>query len=57
MKWLCRIGIHRPLIGHSCQFIDQISHKEVFKAKCPCGKIWLVDSLFGFFGDKVEVSK
>ena len=55
MKWLCKIGIHRPLFGHYCSFIDKINHKEVFKAQCCCGKRWLTDSVFGWLGFKVEI--
>ena len=41
---LCNLGIHRPLTGHKFQFIDKVSGKSVYSAKCPCGKVWLVDS-------------
>ncbi len=52
--FLCDIGIHRPLAIKDCAFIDQVSHKEVFHAVCPCGKKWLTDSVFGWFGFKME---
>jgi hypothetical protein len=52
---LCMIGIHRPLSRHWCKFIDCVSGKEVFDAVYPCGKHWLVDSVLGFFGFKIEV--
>ena len=52
--FLCRIGIHRPLKIQGCAFIDQVSHKEVFRATCWCGKKWLTDSVFGWFGFKME---
>lgn len=51
---LCKFGIHRPLRGHSHNFIDRVSGKTVFNVKCPCGKEYMVDSLFGWFGTKVE---
>jgi len=50
---LCIAGIHRPLKIKDCAFIDQVTHKEVFNAICPCGKKWLTDSVFGWFGDKM----
>jgi hypothetical protein len=55
MKWLCKIGIHRPLFGHYCTFVDKISQKDVFKARCFCGRRWLTDSVFGWLGFKVEI--
>jgi hypothetical protein len=55
MNWLCKIGIHRPLSDHHHDFIDQVSGKTVFNAVCSCGKKWMVDSLFGWFGFKVEI--
>jgi hypothetical protein len=54
---LCRVGIHRPLTIKDCAFIDQVSHKEVFNAICHCGKRWMVDSPFGWFGFKIEKGK
>ena len=53
-KILCSIGIHRPLSGHSYNFIDKVSGKTVYNATCPCGKKWMVDSPFMFTGFKVE---
>lgn len=49
---LCNLGIHRPLTGHTFQFIDKVSGNSVYSAKCPCGKVWLVDSPFALFGFK-----
>lgn len=51
---LCKLGIHRPLNIKHCQFIDTVTHKEVFEAYCPCGKRFLTDSVWGWFGSKVE---
>ncbi len=51
---LCRFNIHRPLFNHHHNFIDSVSGETVFNAECSCGKKWMVDSPFGFFGDKVE---
>ena len=48
-KIFCRIGLHRPLKISHCQFIDTVTHKEVFEAYCPCGKRWLTDNIFGWF--------
>jgi len=53
-KILCKIGLHRPLKDHQYNFTDIVSGKEVFIARCPCKKVWMVDSLFGFEGFKVE---
>jgi len=51
----CKIGIHRPLRNHYCNFIDKISGKTVFEAECPCGKKWMTDSPGGW-GYKIEKS-
>ena len=51
---LCAIGIHRPLKGHTHNFIDKVSGQTVYNAECPCGKKWMVDSPFSFGGFKVE---
>ena len=51
---LCAFGWHRPLQKHSHNFIDKVSNKTVYNAKCPCGKKFMVDSPFGYFGSKVE---
>jgi len=51
---LCSWGWHRPLKNHKHSFIDRVSGATVFNAECGCGKKWMVDSCFGFFGDKVE---
>ena len=56
-KILCRMEVHRPLKGHTLQFIDRVSGKSVYKAMCSCGKEWLVDSPFGFFGTKLLLGK
>ena len=53
-KLLCKLGIHRPLKILNCDFIDRVSGKEVFNATCPCGKKWLTDSVFGWFGFKTK---
>jgi len=52
--WLCSIGLHRPLRGHHHNFIDKVSGLTVYNATCPCGKKWMTDSPFKFFGFKVE---
>jgi hypothetical protein len=57
MGVLCRLGVHRPLSGHSHLFVDSVSGKTVFGARCPCGRRWMVDSLYGFLGFKVERKK
>ena len=51
---LCRIGLHRPLKQHHHNFIDKVSGKTVYTAKCPCGIEWMTDSIFGWFGFKVK---
>jgi len=50
---LCRLGIHRPLKDHRHNFIDVVSGKTVYNAECPCGLTWMVDSPFGWFGDRM----
>jgi len=54
MNWLCKIGVHRPLKNHHHSFIDKVSGKTVYRAKCSCGGEWLVDSPFGYSGSKVN---
>ena len=56
-KLLCVLGIHRPLTGHTSYFVDVVSGKTVYKAVCPCGKEFMVDSLGPFGGFKVEILK
>jgi len=48
------MGWHRPLKNHHHNFIDKVSNKTVFNAECSCGKMFMVDSPFWFFGFKVE---
>ena len=55
-KLLCRIGIHW-MSGHTSNFIDIVSGKIVFNATCPCGKKWMVDSLFPLPTFKIERSE
>jgi hypothetical protein len=54
---LCKLGWHRPLKNHKYNFTDKVSGKTVFNAVCPCGKKWMTDSPFGFFGCKVDRAK
>ena len=51
---LCIIGIHRPLIIEDACFIDQVTYKTVFHARCSCNKKWLTDSFNGWSGFKIE---
>ncbi len=53
-NFLCLIGIHRPLIIEDSAFVDQLSKKMVFHARCTCGKKYMTDSFNGWFGFKVE---
>ena len=55
--WLCRLGIHRPLTGHHFHFTDTVSGRAVWKAQCPCGVEWMVDSNNKYYGDKVRINK
>ena len=57
MKFLCRIGIHRPLKIMDAYFKDQVSGKMVFEAECPCGKKFMTDDINGWKGFKVEKNK
>ena len=43
MNILCRLGIHRPLAKTQVAFRDMVSGKQVWHARCPCGKEWLTD--------------
>ncbi len=51
---LCWLGVHRPLRGHTQSFVDCVSGNDVYDAECSCGRTWMVDSQFGFFGSKVK---
>ena len=53
-KLLCYIGIHRPLSDHSRSFVDYVTGRTVYSAKCPCGKSWMVDSRLPMQGFKVK---
>lgn len=52
---LCRLGVHRPLFQHEYTFTDVVSNRKVYKAVCPCGAHWLVDSRRGWLGFTVLV--
>ncbi len=54
MKFLCKIGIHRPLIIEDSAFVDCISKKMVFHARCSCNKKWLTNNFNGWFGFRVQ---
>lgn len=51
---LCRFGIHRPLRNHVAYFTDKVSGKIVYSATCSCGKVWMTDSPFGFWGFRIK---
>jgi len=53
-KWLCKIGIHRPLKILGFNFTDAVSYRKVYDAKCRCGLKWLTDSAYGWFGFKMR---
>lgn len=51
---LCKLGIHRPLkVGYGL-FTDIVTGNTVREATCPCGKKWMTDSVFGWFGFKTK---
>jgi hypothetical protein len=52
-KFFCFIGVHW-LQNHAHAFVDIVSGKDVYRAKCECGKYWLVDSLVPLLGFRVE---
>jgi len=54
MNLLCKIGIHRPLSEHHYDFKDKVSGKTVYNSVCSCGKRWMVNSRWGWFGFKTE---
>lgn len=52
-KLLCFIG-WRWLINHEHSFVDKVSGKDVYRAKCVCGKKeWLTDSATPLFGFRI----
>lgn len=55
-KLLCRIGIHW-MGEHASLFVDIVSGETVFNAICPCGKEWIVDTLFPLPMFKIERKK
>lgn len=57
MNLLCKIGIHRPLFNHKEFFVDKVSGNQIYDAECSCGKKFMVDSLLGYCGFKVEIKK
>lgn len=54
MKFLCWLGIHRPLIIEDAFFLDKKSGKMVFHARCSCNKKWLSDNINGWKGFKIQ---
>ena len=54
---LCKLNIHRPLKGHVYNFTDKVSGKIVYDAICPCKKVFMVDSIYGWLGFKVKKEK
>lgn len=52
-RLFCLIGRHW-LENHSCRFVDRVDGKEVFKANCACGRLWLVNSIHPLFGYRLE---
>lgn len=56
-KLLCKLGLHW-LKEHTRLFIDHVTRKEVFEAKCVvCGRIWMTDSPFPLGGFRVEIEQ
>ncbi len=53
-KFLCWIGIHRPLIIEDSTFIDKVTGKIVFHARCNCNIKWLTDNFNGWKGFRVR---
>lgn len=39
---LCRFGLHWPMGKHDRSFYDPIGQTPVYRAICPCGRVWLV---------------
>ena len=56
-KFLCLIGIHRPLKVMDSKFWDKVAHKMVFDAECSCGKKFMTDDINGWKGFKLEMVK
>ena len=55
-KLFCKIGRHW-LTNHTSKFYDFIGMKNVYEAKCRCGKTWIVDSLNPLGGFRFEKEK
>lgn len=51
---LCKIGLHWKMKIRHYLFTDKVSRKEVFEAVCPCGRIWMIEDIFGLPIFKVE---
>ncbi len=57
MKLFCQLGLHWRMKLIQSLFIDVVSGQTVFEAVCPCGKHWMIDSVFGFPFFKVPMDK
>lgn len=53
MSLFCKIGLHW-MRKHSFIFTDVVSGKPVYSTECPCGRKWMVDTLFSLPMFKVE---
>ena len=57
-KFLCWIGIHRPLkIMDASLYIQDKNNKTSFDAECDCGKEWFTDNFNGWIGFRIEKVK
>lgn len=52
-RFLCKIGIHRPLVVQEHLFNDFVTNESVMRATCPCGREWMTDG-GPWIGFKVE---
>lgn len=53
-RFLCAIGIHRPLLGH-VHTLSEPPHVEwFFYSMCPCGKIWFTRTASKWIGVKIS---
>jgi len=53
----CNLGLHWFMTGHEPDFVDCVSGKTVYIARCPCGRHWLVDTTSPFPLFKVESNR
>lgn len=46
--FLCWLGLHWRMTVNESLFTDIVSGNTVYSATCPCGIVWMVDSIHGY---------